>query len=153
MFVGLGELASDEPVVPKHVMDALLSVRVENLTDRKTGPFVRWLEHSDGKISQDVLILLLQGSLPGDRTSKAHSDIMISAMHKYIGQHQLHLKYPDVWASINRDLDDFITTLWAKAAVTDDERQTWLVAHRHAASTLLDVEDAVAALKEDSKRC
>ena len=150
-FFGIAALADPEQCeVDKGLMDALLEARVENPTERKSGPFTRWCEHADNaSISKSSFILMLSGSLESDRVCARHSDEMITACQKFIGLHELNKKFPDVWQCIEGDMDMQLTNQWSKSSTSDDARTSWIIAHRHSLDPLMDVPLALEYLKKD----
>ena len=149
-FVGLSELEVDESEEPqKFLMDALLDARVENPAERNTGPFVSWREHDSGDISKTDFILMLNGCLESDRLCASHSETMLAAAHAFIGVHKLQEKYEDVWRCAQDDFDHVITNTFCNTLVADEDRKTWVVAHRHALTTVMPVDNAIELLSKD----
>lgn len=105
MFSGLSNLAEseEEPVIRHEIMEALLSARVENPTERKVAPIAKWLSHSDGSLTKDELSVILKGSLEDERVTPMTSLDVLGAAHKFIGQHKLHERHSDVWDVVIKD--------------------------------------------------
>lgn len=108
MFAGLPALVSGDAEPDGELLAALLEVRNENPTKRKTEPFQQWLAYSPGDCTQDELILALHSSLPGDRVSTKHHEEMLMALLKHIGMHKLHEKFDRVWRVVSEDCDSFL---------------------------------------------
>ena len=108
------------------------------------------LEHADGAVSKNDMLLMLSAAKTSDRVSPKHSEDMCVAILKFIGEHDLATKYAGIWGCVASDMDDLMARLWSKAVVGDSGRKTWVVAYRHALSPLLPVKLALQMLSEES---
>ena len=87
-------------------------------------------------------------TLPDERiTQKLHEDMLMGLM-KYIGEWGIHEKYNDAWGAMREDADQFMQRMWAKECVKDTDRLSFLIAHRAALKPLMNVDTAIAIVKE-----
>ena len=86
---------------------------------------------------------------PGCRVSSAHHEQMLMAMLKHVGLHKLHIKFPDIWTAVREDCDRFLSSAWCSHAARDTDRGTWITAHRHALSSVLDITLVNAVMSKD----
>lgn len=140
LFSSVSLIETDAENIRDDVLEVLGELRHESPPMRKTEPLLGYLMYSTGDVTKDELILMITSCLEGDRvSSKSYSQVCLTAMMKFMGEHQLNVKFPDVWSSIDTDVDQFLYTIFIGNDPKKTDRNTWITNYQHALSLLMDI--------------
>ena len=111
--------AGGEGHVPEGLEDALLHAYSENPAARTIDPFKRYLDIAP-KPDRDILLATIRACGEGPIIGRNQSHGMLLAVLQYIGKHQSHREFPDVWDCISSHMDAHMTMRF-KAWPLDEE--------------------------------
>ena len=118
----------------------------KNPTSRKAGPFLQYLEFSDGSETLDEMVVALSSSLPSDRVSQKHHEELLTGILEHMGAHKMHTRYPQLRSVARDDSDAFLQRMWAKESTKDSDRAAFVISHRKALSMFMDTSVALRVL-------